>query len=239
MDQNAEYAALIGNREELYLLLGRLFKLEVDQPLIDKLAVLRFPQDSGNNDLDEGFRTLENYLQHLGPDPINDLAVDYARVFLGAGIYEGVVAYPFESVYTSPEKLIMQEAWVDVVDIFRAHGLDKSSSIDFPEDHIALECEFMAYLCHQIQQTIAEGDWAAINQAIETQKSFLQNHLANWVAGFCDDIQKCSSTDFYKAVGKIALGFITMDLDIIQEISLSTNAFINDINSQIATDTRV
>ncbi|QUN07099.1 molecular chaperone TorD family protein [Shewanella yunxiaonensis] len=225
MDQNAEYAMLIGNREELYLLLGRLYKLEVDESLLERLAEMQFPKNSGDAELNEGYQLLTNYLKHQKNE--TDLAVDYARVFLGAGIYSGLVAHPYESVYTSPERLVMQEAWVDVVATYHANGLDKAASLDIPEDHIALECEFMAYLCHKIQQAMSKDDWSTITRAIDTQKEFLQKHLLNWVPNFCEDIQRCASSDFYKAVAKITDRFLKLDLDILEELSPSTAVLVN------------
>ena len=45
--------------------------------------------------------------------------------FLGAGIAEGLVAFPFESVYTSKDRLVMQDAYEQVLRIYRSNGVEK------------------------------------------------------------------------------------------------------------------
>ena len=76
------------------------------------MSVLAYPADCGSPDMREGYR----------PAPADDLAVDYARVFLGAGEANGKAAYPYESVYTSPEGLVRQEARARVRAIYAAGG---------------------------------------------------------------------------------------------------------------------
>jgi anaerobic sulfite reductase subunit A len=57
---------------------------------------MSFPVGCEEGELTEGYRIFEDYFRNPGLDPLTDLAVDYARVFLGAGIAEGDVAYPYE-----------------------------------------------------------------------------------------------------------------------------------------------
>jgi anaerobic sulfite reductase subunit A len=218
MDSVSEYSDLIANRNNLYRFLARLYKVEADQALLDQMNGMCFPGECGEAELDEGYRMLEDYLRQYRLDPLTDLAVDYAKVFLGAGIAEGDVAYPFESVYTSTERLIMQEARDRVVAVYRAKGLDKAAALDFPEDHIALELEFMSHLCGETQNAIAVQDWPAVAASLHEQKEFLAQHLLNWVPAFCADVQKCAETDFYKAVAKVTNGYLLMEEDIIQNL---------------------
>ena len=48
------------------------------------------------------------------------------RAFIGHGIDAYSAAYPFESVYTSPKRLMMQEARDEVLAVYRSEGLDLS-----------------------------------------------------------------------------------------------------------------
>ena len=202
---------LIANRENLYRFIGRIFKIEADQKMLDQMVAMSFPIECGDDELGEGYRMLEGYLRRLKMDTLTDLAVDYAKIFLGAGTSESNAAYPYESVYTSPKRLIMQDARDRVVAAYRAKGLDKAETLDFPEDHIALELEFMAYLCHQTQDAIAAQDRLAISGSIKEQEVFLAQHLLNWVPTLCADIQKFADTDFYTAVAKITNGYLRME----------------------------
>ncbi len=214
----SEHSELMSNRESFYRFLGRLYKVEVDQALLDRMKCLRFPVECGETELAEGYRMLENYLARPEPDALTDLAVDFAKVFLGAGIAdETAVAYPYESVYTSPDRLIMQDARDQVVAAYRSKGLDKAEALDVPEDHIALELEFMACLCREAQDLVAADDGQPVSGGIKEQRDFLVQHLLNWVPAFCADVQKFAETDFYKAVAKITNGYLNMEQAIIED----------------------
>lgn len=218
MDKTSEYSALIANREGLYRFLGRLFELEVDQTLLDQLADMAFPSECGEEDLDQGYQMLGQYLQHQGSDSVNDLAVDYARVFLGAGIVDNEAAYPYESVYTSPKRLIMQDARDQVLAAYRAKGLNITERLDIPEDHIAIEFEFMALLCQETREAVATQDWSVVSVCLKEQMDFLTAHLLNWVPAFCSDIEKYAGTEFYKAVAKITSSYLRLERNILEDM---------------------
>ncbi|SDE38575.1 TorD/DmsD family molecular chaperone [Sporomusa acidovorans] len=218
MEKLVEYSAIMENRENLYRFLGRLYKVEVDQALLDQLEGLCFPVECGEDELAAGYRLLAGYCQQLTGDPLTDLAVDYARVFLGAGIAGNEAAYPYESVYTSPKRLIMQEARDQVMAAYRAKGLSKLETLDVPEDHIALELEFMAYLCQETQQALSRRDWPAVATCLKEQRDFFVQHLLNWVPAFCADIEKYGETKFYKAVAKITKGYLRLERTLMEEL---------------------
>lgn len=218
MDWISEYAALTDNRRNLYGLLARLYRTEVDNEFWTQLANLGFPSECGEGELAEGYGMLAAFIRQAGLDPLIDLAVDFARVFLGAGISEGIIAYPYESVYTSRERLIMQEARDHVLAAYRARGLDKRGTLELPEDHISLELEFVAHLCRDTADAVAVNDWPAVSAHLGEQKKFLKNHLLNWVPAFCADIGKCAATDFYRALAKITNGYLRLDLRIIESM---------------------
>jgi len=222
VEKISEYLALISNRENLYQFLGRFYKVEIDQTLLDHMEGMCFPTECGDDELAEGYRMLEEYLRNLGSDPLTDLAVDYARVFLGAGIVGDDAAYPYESVYTSSKRLIMQDARDQVVAAYRAKGLNKAETLELPEDHIALELEFMAHLCHETQQAFVTQDWPAVSVCLKEQMEFLEQHLLNWVPAFCADIEKFAGTEFYKAVAKVTNGYLRLERSILEDMSAET-----------------
>lgn len=238
MNQLTENITLMTNRENMYQFLGRIYKLEVDKTLLDQMSYMQFAKEcSGSeSELTEGYQLFEDYFKQPKLDTLTELAVDYAAVFLGAGIADGTVAYPYESVYTSPERLIMQDARDKVLAIYREKGLDKNETLDIPEDHVGLELEFMAYLCHEAKDAMTLKDWSAVAMSLQMQKDFLEHHLLNWMSAFCADIQKCSHVDFYKAIGKITHGYLHFDQQIIHylndTLTLSSNEICMDTHSE-------
>ena len=179
-------------RAAFYDLLARLYRTEVDAPLLEQLKGLSFPRCEGL--LGEGYTMLTNWLANCGDNAVEDLAVDYATVFLAAGSNDGAAAIPCESLYAGKEKLVMQQPWEDVCTLYRSHGLGKDKSFsDLMEDHLALELEFMA--------TLVRGG------CLSQQKAFLEEHLLNWLGDFLADVDQYACQDFYKAVTRMTLGF--------------------------------
>lgn len=184
------------SRERMYTLLSRLYRGEVDGRLLDRLKELALPHAEG--ELAEGYALLKGYLDSCGENALEELAVDYATVFLAAGSADGSAAIPCESVYTSSKRIFMQEAWEDVSRRYAEKGLGKDGAVDdLHEDHLALELEFMA--------------WLIKNSAVEEQADFLNSHLLNWVPAFAADIEKYARADFYKAVGRITAAFLALE----------------------------
>ena len=138
-DQEIDFADVLRGRRATYQFLSRLFRVEVDQELHDTLVSMRFPTNTGNALVDEGYRMICGYLSQADGTVLTELAVDYVRAFIGSGNDGFSAAYPYESVYTSPKRLMMQDARDEVLVLYRAFGLDKQESWKEGEDHIALE----------------------------------------------------------------------------------------------------
>jgi len=102
----------------------------------------------------EGFDAIRRYLSRAGADPRTDLACEYARVFLSAGVYDGLTAEPYESVFTSDDHILMQDARDEVVHIYRENGIDVDASLHMPEDHMGLELEFLALMADRTAKAI-------------------------------------------------------------------------------------
>ena len=138
-----------------------------------------------------------------------DLAAEYARVFLGMS--RRPVA-PYESVYTSPTGLMMQEARDEVVALYRREGFSVDESMHLPEDHIAFELGFMAGLIRNAMAALDAGDGAAERLAA-VQESFGAEHLAYWVPALAQDVEKRAATGFYRGLAALTRDFIEAEAD--------------------------
>ncbi|HBC97400.1 MAG TPA: molecular chaperone TorD [Clostridium sp.] len=220
MNKKSEYLILAKNRENLYRFLGRLYKSEVDKTLFMQMKNMSFPVKCCESELSEGYQILKKYLDNHDSNSLTDLAVDYAKVFLAAGMAEGSAAFPYESVYTSKKKIVMQEARDQVMVIYAAKGLKKSvKNLNFFEDHISLELEFMAFLCQEAQHTSDIHGEPDFSPYVKEQMDFLNKHLLNWVPRFCADIEKYAGTEFYKGIGKITNGYLHLDRTILESLT--------------------
>jgi TorA maturation chaperone TorD len=143
---------------------------------------------------------------------IAELAADYAGLFLNAG---GRPAYPYESVHTSPERLLMQQARDEVRQAYVAAGLTRSDECREPEDHIALELEFMRYLCSCTVAALQQGNPEQTRVQLQRQREFLVRHLLAWGPKFCEDVIRNAATDFYRAVGCLVRDFLKFEKEMI------------------------
>ena len=215
-----EHLELTKNRKKFYQLLARLYRIEVDHSFLSQLKNMSLPTGSSEKDLKEGYEILGNYLKNCSEDDLDDLAVDFARIFLGAGVADSSAAFPYESVYTSQEAIIMQEARDQVKAIYAKKGLSVADKrAEFFEDHIAIELDFMAFLCKEAQSILDLQDESEASACLEEQIDFLNGHLLNWVPSFCKDIEKYADTEFYKGVAKITSGYLNLDKRILESLA--------------------
>ena len=209
---------VLGSRVATYRLLARLFRVEVDQECYDELLGMRFPAATGNEKADAGYGAIRRYLATPHPSPLTELAVDYTRTFIGGGNNGYSAAYPFESVYTSPKRLLMQGARDEVLVAYRAAGIDKQPSWKDGEDHIALELEFMQVLGQRALDALRAGDEDAAAEHLACQKAFLEEHLGGWFPMMASDMRKFSKTDFYRGLADLTAGFLETDRDFLDDV---------------------
>lgn len=198
----AALAELTAQRSAVYRLLARLYRVEVDEEFLTELKAMRFPAATGNTAVDAGYRAIATYLSGADAHTITDLAVDYVRAFIGHGVDAYSAAYPFESVHTSPKRLMMQEARDEVLAVYRSEGLDKLPSWKESEDHIALELEFMAVLGDRIVAAAEASDEAEVERLLSTQRNFLEDHLASWAPLMTADLRRFAQCGLYQGLAQ-------------------------------------
>ena len=211
-------ADLLANRNATYDFLSRMYKTEVDEEFYAFLRGMKFPVKTGSDEVDEGYRKIRSYLSHAPASVMTELAVDYVRTFIGGGTNGYSAAYPFESVYTSPKRLLMQGARDEVLVIYRAAGIDKADSWTDGEDHIALELEFMQILGTRAAEALAEGDEDRCAALLLQQRNFMREHLLAWYPMMAADMRRFAKTDFYQGLTDLTLGFLHTDLEFLTEV---------------------
>lgn len=202
--------SILESREATYRVLGRLFQEEVTSKLLPDLKALHFPEDTKDAAFNRASARFNAFVAKLTPEALDDLAADYARTFLSAGVAEGPSAFPFESVYTSREHLIMQNAYEEVLVLLRKHGMAPSKP-DLYADQIGIELEFMGFLSHKALEAIDARDQPAAEAGLEEAETFLKHHLLNWTEKFFADLKKVARTDFYPALADLTHHWLEED----------------------------
>jgi TorA maturation chaperone TorD len=215
----AELAELMRGRAATYATLSRIFRRELDQEALDALIATGFPAHSGNRHVDAGARLMVDYLGQSWENTVDELAVDYVRTFIGGGNDGFAAAYPFESVYTSEKRLLMQQAYLDVLAVFRKNGIVRAPDDNEEADHVALELEFVQILCRRAAEAFESGDMDRGWSQVDEQRRFVERHLFNWVPMLVEDINKFSQTDFYRGAGEFLLGYLQTEHDFLAELA--------------------
>lgn len=167
-----------------YRLISRLYKSEITPAAMDMLLGLGLSDYCDQPQIRLGAKMIEAEISKKHPENYLDLlAAEYAAAFIGTA--GSKAAYPYESVYTSPQQLIMQEAYEQVRRIYRAHGLENRSELY--DDHIALELEYLAYLCGRAMN---EHFTPHYMELLQEQAEFLETHIFNWLPKFLEQIHK-------------------------------------------------
>lgn len=213
-----ELAKLCEKRALTYGFLARLYLKEVDADKLEEMRALRFPAKTGNARVDEGYRMMAHFLSNTWPNTLEDLAKDYMRTFIGAGTDGFSAAYPYESVYTSVERLMMTDARDEVLAIYRSEGLDKADSWKEGEDHLALEFEFMQTLARRSAEHLRAGQEDEAAELLHTQKNFLHDHLLRWVPMLTEDMRKFAKTELYLGLAALTDGFLETDREFLETI---------------------
>ena len=218
MASTAELASVMDGRAKTYGLLARLYRVEVDAPLLKELRGMRFPTNTGNARVDAGYDLMYRYLKNVWEDALLDLARDYVRVFIGHGVNGHAAAYPYESVHTSEKRLLMQEARAEVLAIYRANNLKKEEHWRECEDHIAVELEFMQIMAQRTAEQLRAGDEDAAEASLRTQRAFVADHLANWVPMLTADMLRFSETELYRGLAELTAGFVETEGQLLDEL---------------------
>jgi TorA maturation chaperone TorD len=205
-------------RARLYRTLAYYYLHELSQEQIEQLAGADLASQGAEDEtMQRGFEAMADYLSKLTTGTRQELAVDYAHTFLAAGNYETFAATPYESVFTSEEGLMMQDARDEVYKMYCAEQMQPNEDLRMPEDHLAFEFEFMALLIDRMSEGLAAGDFERARHYARLQREFHRDHQLNWVDDLCDAIEDVALTVFYVGLADVTRGFVHAETEAIAD----------------------
>lgn len=208
---SVEIIDLFKQRSATYGLLSRLYLKEFNKELLDEMHAMLYPADTEDEAMDKGYLYIATFLSNLWSESLNELRVDYARCFLGHGVDAYSAAYPYESVYTSSRRLMMEKARQEVLLVYAENGITKKDTWKEGEDHIALELDFMQIMGNRTIEALEANDTKRAKELIAIQKKFLKKHLLNWVFMLTADMKKFAHTKMYLGLAYLTEGFLVAD----------------------------
>lgn len=153
----------------------------------DLLVYSPIPQASELEEVLEG-------LDRTNPEACDRLLWDYTRLFVGP--YH-LPCPPYESVYTTPERLLLQDAVQEVQDLYLRAGVQVGTE-QFMPDHVGVELGFLAAL---VEKAASHPDEALRYAGLA--ETFLETHLRAWLPRFASDLEAAAETPFYQSLARL------------------------------------
>jgi TorA maturation chaperone TorD len=192
-------------RSGLYSFLAEVFRAEPSADLLRRIKDERFAG------------VLEAAGAHLGAELagpsedalLEDLAVEYTRLFLGPGKH----VRPFAATYLDGAGASLcgpTTAWVR--DFMERAGFELAPGHRNLPDHVFVEMEFMARLTLREAEAVEAGDAAAASQSRRIQREFLETHLGRWLPQFCGHAAEHAELSFYRELARLTGHFLDSEL---------------------------
>lgn len=168
----------------------------------------------------ETIKTKLGALQRIsGKDELlTEMRREYTRLFAhpkkpAIDIYETLFLFQPQEGQKDKPTLFISPAAMDAQRCYKQAGLVKSKEANEPEDHMATEMEFMAYLYMQKAKALNEDNQEGLAQRNEQIKEFSELHLRKWGIDFFDSCISSSERDVYRTFGQIGSTFMSKMLE--------------------------
>lgn len=123
---------------------------------------------------------------------------------------------PYEAEYGQAHIFQQTQALADIAGFYRAFGLELAPSLKDRLDHIAVELEFMQFLCLKEAYALANRhseDQLALCR--EAQRKFLREHLGGWAVEFGRRLEQNSTGSVYRDMGRLLAEFLALDMGLL------------------------
>lgn len=222
MTETLELAEVSARRSNTYWLLSR-FVLE--PPTAAFLSALATALQTAPTEpeaclSDETVALCSAVREALGDESSqNALLVEHTRLFGGLSKNYGAPP-PYESVVR--EGNLPGECTVAVSAAYLAAGFNAPVPEAGPADHMGAELRFLALLCHREHEAWKSGREADASAWLEKERSFLDEHVLQWVPQHCECVFALAKTTYHRAMVKLISGACTVDRQDIAELEAST-----------------
>ncbi len=194
-------------RSNVYSLLATIFHKELTTPLLKQIKDPKFLGVLS----EQGVQLENDILQKPEDEVIEDLAVEYTRLFLGPGKHIS----PHESVHHERDDGDWGKLWgkdtVLVKKFIETAGLEYKSEYTGIPDHVSVELEFMQQVTKREAQAWEEKDNDGALYCLKMEKKFIEEHLVPWLPLFCDKVIKDAELSFYREMAKLTKNFIELE----------------------------
>ena len=192
------------DRTEMYGLLRLVFLTGPGPELIAALPALQMTSPAARSaEFNARLEAFQKIIESESNQSITRWQTEFTRLFIGPG---KAPAYPYECVYRSPNRLLMQEITGEVRQFYLEQGLIMQRLNTIPDDHLVAELEFLLYMSRKM----LEQPEQALSFA-GTQREFLRKHILSWIDDFVNDILNNTKELFFQHLALQLRDFVHWD----------------------------
>jgi TorA maturation chaperone TorD len=210
---------LAGQRGSIYGLLATVYRREMTSDLLHQI---KDPQFLGVLS-DLGIELNNGFFRKPDKELLEDLAVEYARLFLGPGKHIS----PHESVHHKKEGTQSGQLWgestAEVKKIIEASGLEYKTEYTGLPDHISVELEFMQQVIMREKQAWQDDDKEIAQLCQENEKKFVDEHLFRWIPEFCEKVITEADLPFYREMARLTKTFLEFEKQELNKLKNNTD----------------
>lgn len=191
---------------DLCSLLRLVFWQAPTRELLDRLASSNALTE--NSDTDRGLNMMRQAVidnQNRLETYVEELAIEFTRLFIGP---RHAPAIPYASFYMSERSQFMSEITIDVRRIYLDAGMAVRELNRIPDDHIAIELEFMAWLADYIDHALQQANQTEETRLRQILNTFIHKHVLTWMPVFAASIIQNSVEIFYKGAAQALAGIL-------------------------------
>jgi TorA maturation chaperone TorD len=207
--ETKDHGALARHRSNIYGLLATIYRQEVTSDFLHQINDPNFMEVLS----DLGLGEIEDFLQNPENALLEELAVEYTRLFLGPGKHVS----PHESVHHQRDDGQWGKLWgastAEVKKFIETTGLDYSDDFKGMPDHITVELEFMQQLTLGEEQAWKEEDADKAAAFRNVEKKFIKEHLSRWIPTFCEQVIQEAELPFYRSFAELTKRFIGYEME--------------------------
>lgn len=216
-------ADVLAYRSTFYDLLRRVFLWEFPLELFAELVTTAKGEQTETACSYEA--ALQGFLRTVPADEVasihREMKIEYTRLFIGP---RHLPAPPYESVYRTPQKLMMQDTTIDVRAFYLRHGFQVVRLNQEPDDAIGAELEFMCALSAESLKAFQEGNQKKLAELLSSQLEFCKVHLRQWVPQFCADIIGNTTSEFWRAIATCTRDFLENEVSELEHLKAEVAA---------------
>lgn len=199
------FHAWLDERITLYDLLRRLYREPPSREVLAFVERLEVQPDAPPA-LGHGLARMQSAART--PRAAEALGEEFTRLFLGPG---EVLVPPFASCYLADEGLVMQEATVQARLAYARADLVVERLYSEPDDHIAVEWEFLYALAVRAAGALARDDDRDAPQWLAWHDDFLTAHVLRWMPRLCQRLIDATSNPFFIGLALVTEGILNAD----------------------------